>query len=128
MCYANEGGPLDTQVENFEFNANQWLRNPTKKMSRLDDKIRRKLYHVMFCNAMIAIHHQAAQFNQCIIVVVSTSITAGSTVTKASSLTKTKAFSLKAMLVLLVSQPGACPGLQTPSPSHTPTRPSAPDA
>ena len=32
------------------------------------------------------------------------------------------------MLLLLVSQPGACPGPQTPSPSRTPARPSAPDA
>ena len=32
------------------------------------------------------------------------------------------------MLLLLVSQPGACPGPRTPSPSRTPARPSAPDA
>ena len=72
-------------------------------------------------------HHRAAQANhQCSIIVVYKHYS-GSTVTKAQS-TKTKAFSLKAMLVLLVSQPGACPGLRTPSPSRTPTRPSAPDA
>ena len=78
----------------------------------------------MLCNS----HHQAAQAKISAVSLWSTSITAGSTVTKASSLTKTKAFSLKSMLVLLVSPPGACPGLQTPSPSRTPTRPSAPDA
>ena len=72
-------------------------------------------------------HHRAAQTNHQCSIILFYKHYSGSTVTKAQS-TKTKAFSLKSMLVLLVSPPGACPGLQTPSPSRTPARPSATDA